>query len=90
MTAGGNKHRCADFCHPRGLLEACLLLLMREAPAHGYELRARLARFGFEGQDPGAVYRALHGGASFLALLMLVSVARQCRMRGDGPERTGL
>ncbi|GAA5113675.1 PadR family transcriptional regulator [Haloechinothrix salitolerans] len=60
MTAGENKHRCADFCRPRGLLEACLLLLMREAPAHGYELRARLARFGFEGQDPGAVYRALH------------------------------
>ncbi len=60
MTAGRTKHRSAEFCHPRGLLEASLLLLMREAPAHGYELRARLARLGFENQDPGAVYRALH------------------------------
>lgn len=49
-----------EFCHPRGLLDACLLLLMRERPAHGYELRSRLERFGFGAQAPGSVYRALH------------------------------
>ncbi|WP_199431962.1 PadR family transcriptional regulator [Qaidamihabitans albus] len=54
------RHRGGDFCHPRGLLDACLLLLMREHPAHGYELRTRLARFGFASQAPGSVYRALH------------------------------
>lgn len=54
------RHRAGEFCHPRGLLDACLLLLMRDRPAHGYELRSRLARFGFGDQAPGTIYRALH------------------------------
>ncbi|PRX50989.1 PadR family transcriptional regulator PadR [Prauserella shujinwangii] len=59
MTDGAVRHRGGDFCHPRGLLDACLLLLMRERPAHGYELRSRLARLGLTEQAPGSIYRAL-------------------------------
>ncbi len=44
---------------PRSFLRPCLLLLLREAPAHGYELLERLTPFGFTRSDPGGVYRAL-------------------------------
>ena len=42
-------------------LEPCLLLLLHEGPAHGYELRGRLERFGLDPdrQDPGLLYRTL-------------------------------
>ncbi|NPV52670.1 MAG: PadR family transcriptional regulator [Firmicutes bacterium] len=42
-------------------IEPCLLLLLREKPAHGYDLMERLRDFGFDGenQDPGMVYRNL-------------------------------
>lgn len=44
---------------PRKFLRMCLLLLLREQPAHGYDLLERLAAFGFDRSDPGAVYRTL-------------------------------
>ena len=44
---------------PRSFLRPCLLLLLREQPTHGYELIERLQAFGFSGDDPGGVYRAL-------------------------------
>ena len=44
---------------PRNFLRPCLLLLLREQPAHGYELLERLAPFGFTREDPGGLYRAL-------------------------------
>jgi len=44
---------------PRNFLRPCLLLLLREQPAHGYELLERLPAFGFDGSDPGGLYRAL-------------------------------
>jgi PadR family transcriptional regulator len=44
---------------PRNFLRPCILLLLREHPAHGYELLDRLRPFGFDGSDPGALYRAL-------------------------------
>ena len=44
---------------PRNFLRPCLLLLLREQPAHGYELLERLRPLGFAGDDPGGVYRAL-------------------------------
>lgn len=44
---------------PRNFLRPCLLLLLREQPAHGYELLERLGRFGFPTTDPGGLYRAL-------------------------------
>ena len=44
---------------PKNFLRACLLLLLREQPAHGYELLERLRPFGFARDDPGGLYRAL-------------------------------
>lgn len=44
---------------PKDFLRTCLLLLLREDPAHGYELIERATVFGFERGDPGGVYRTL-------------------------------
>lgn len=44
---------------PRNFLRPCVLLLLRESSAHGYDLLERLARLGFERQDPGGLYRTL-------------------------------
>ncbi|HXH88164.1 MAG TPA: PadR family transcriptional regulator [Gaiellaceae bacterium] len=44
---------------PKSFLRPCLLLLLREQPAHGYELLERLHPLGFSGDDPGGLYRAL-------------------------------
>jgi poly-beta-hydroxybutyrate-responsive repressor len=43
----------------KSFLRPCLLLLLREQPAHGYELLERLRPLGFTRDDPGGVYRAL-------------------------------
>lgn len=41
-------------------IQPCMLLLLYEKPAHGYELMETLKQFGFgEGADPGLVYRNL-------------------------------
>lgn len=44
---------------PKNFLRGGLLLLLRESPAHGYELLERLRAFGYEGSDPGGLYRSL-------------------------------
>lgn len=44
---------------PKNFLRPCLLLLLHETPAHGYELRERLRELGFSRDDPGRLYRAL-------------------------------
>lgn len=44
---------------PKNFLRPCLLLLLREQPAHGYDLLERLRPLGFGREDPGGVYRAL-------------------------------
>jgi DNA-binding PadR family transcriptional regulator len=44
---------------PRTYLHGCLLLLIAEAPAHGYELVERLGDLGLATVDSAAVYRAL-------------------------------
>jgi PadR family transcriptional regulator PadR len=44
---------------PRNFLRPCILLLLREDPAHGYDLLERLRAFGFVEADPGGLYRAL-------------------------------
>ena len=63
---------------PRGpaeeLLRPCLLLLLHESPAHGYELRERLRPLGFNRDDPGRCTGALRlsrprAGALGLAVL---------------------
>jgi poly-beta-hydroxybutyrate-responsive repressor len=44
---------------PLNFLRPCLLLLLREHPAHGYDLLERLRVLGFDRHDPGRLYRAL-------------------------------
>jgi PadR family transcriptional regulator, regulatory protein PadR len=44
---------------PKSFLRPCLLLLLREQPAHGYDLLERLQAFGFDRSDPGGLYRTL-------------------------------
>lgn len=44
---------------PKNFLQPCILLLLREQPAHGYELLERLQPLGFRRDDPGRLYRAL-------------------------------
>jgi PadR family transcriptional regulator PadR len=49
----------ASIALPKGFLRPCLLLLLREEPAHGYDLLERVQALGFDGSDPGGLYRAL-------------------------------
>jgi PadR family transcriptional regulator PadR len=44
---------------PRNYLRACLLLLIGEAPAHGYDLLEQIGRLGLRSIDAGGLYRAL-------------------------------
>jgi poly-beta-hydroxybutyrate-responsive repressor len=44
---------------PKDFLRPCLLLLLREGSAHGYELLESVCAFGFDHSDPGALYRTL-------------------------------
>lgn len=46
---------------PRNFVRPCVLLLLREQSAHGYDLLERLRAFGFSASDPGRLYRALRG-----------------------------
>ena len=53
-------HDCrCDGGQPKNFARPCLLLLLSEAPAHGYELIDRLRPFGFEVGDPASVYKSL-------------------------------
>lgn len=49
----------ASLVQPRSFLRPCVLLLLLESPAHGYDLLERLQAFGFSGSDPGGLYRML-------------------------------
>lgn len=49
----------AQVVLPKNFLRPCLLLLLHESPAHGYDLRERLRPLGFSRDDPGRLYRAL-------------------------------
>ena len=60
----GSGVEAADHCRceggqPKNFARPCLLLLLAEAPAHGYELLDRLRPFGFEVNDPASVYKSL-------------------------------
>jgi PadR family transcriptional regulator len=44
----------------RSFIRSCVLLLVREQPAHGYELVERLRDIGVSVSDPGTLYRSLH------------------------------
>jgi len=43
---------------PKNFLRPCLLLLLKESPAHGYDLLERLREFGLD-REPGGLYRGL-------------------------------
>jgi poly-beta-hydroxybutyrate-responsive repressor len=43
---------------PKNFLRPCLLLLLKEEVAHGYDLLEKLTAFGFA-RDPGGLYRTL-------------------------------
>ena len=61
MVRQGGGWRWRRGCGRRAVrfLEPTLLLLLHQAPAHGYTLLERLGEFGLEGFDPSVVYRAL-------------------------------
>lgn len=44
---------------PRNYLRPCLLLLLAEGTAHGYELLEQVAELGMDRVDPGGLYRCL-------------------------------
>ena len=44
---------------PKNFLRPAILLLLREHPAHGYDLLERLRPLGFQRADPGGLYRTL-------------------------------
>ena len=50
--------RCAGG-QPKNFSRPCLLLLLGESPAHGYELMELMQSFGFEINDPAAIYKSL-------------------------------
>ena len=56
---GGRLPHALSSGLPKDFLRPCLLLLLREGDAHGYELLEPVAAFGFDHSDPGALYRAL-------------------------------
>jgi poly-beta-hydroxybutyrate-responsive repressor len=61
----GFPHGCGCFAHhqPRleGFVVPCLLLLLKQKPAHGYELAEKLGGLSFleAVPDPGVIYRHL-------------------------------
>ena len=50
--------RC-DGGQPKNSVRPCLLLLLAETAAHGYELIDRLRPFGFDIADPAGIYKTL-------------------------------
>lgn len=44
---------------PPNYLRSCLLLLLFEGTAHGYQLAEQVAELGLAGADRGGIYRAL-------------------------------
>lgn len=44
---------------PRNYLRPCLLLLLAEGSAHGYDLLEQLPALGHASADPGGMYRSL-------------------------------
>lgn len=54
-------HRPGAARPPKNFLRPCLLLLLHESPARGYDLRERLRSLGFSRDDPGRLHRALRG-----------------------------
>lgn len=54
----GDPSRSGDGM-PRNYLRACLLLILAEGSAHGYDMTDQLGRLGLGGIDKGGMYRTL-------------------------------
>ena len=54
----GDPSRAGDGM-PRNYLRACLLLILAEGSAHGYDMTVQLNRLGLGGVDKGGMYRTL-------------------------------
>lgn len=55
---GADLSRSGDGM-PRNYLRACLLLILAESPAHGYDMTDQLGRLGLGAIDKGGMYRTL-------------------------------
>jgi PadR family transcriptional regulator, regulatory protein PadR len=66
---------------PKNFLRPAILLLLRENPAHGYDLLERLQALGFRRSDPGGLYRTLR------ALEDQGFVRSSWESSGSGPDR---
>lgn len=69
-----------EAARPRGLLGPCILLLLAEAPRHGYQLIDPLKAFGFDWGGPGPIYQALHK-------LFSAGLVRSVWEQSGGPAR---
>jgi PadR family transcriptional regulator, regulatory protein PadR len=58
-VSSGRRQGRTPVVMPRNYLHGCLLLLIAESPAHGYDLVERLAALGLTTVDSAGVYRAL-------------------------------
>lgn len=81
-----SRDEVADACRcdggqPKNFARPCLLLLLSEAPAHGYELIERMRPFGFEVGDPASVYKTLR------QMERDGIVSSQWELPGRGPAR---
>ena len=65
---------------PRGLLGPCILLLLAEAPRHGYQLIGPLKAFGFAWGGPGPIYQELRK-------LFSAGLVRSVWEQSGGPAR---
>lgn len=84
MSCYKDHAAAACVCGPRmeRFIQPCLLLLLYEKEAHGYELLEKLVDFGFEQDlDPGMVYRNLR------KLEKEDAVSSQWETGGPGPAR---
>lgn len=70
-----------QLAHPRALIQPCILLLLAEAPAHGYELMHRLRELGFALDGPGPIYHQLRSMTAAKLVTSAVSTP------GGGPGR---
>lgn len=62
MRGRGGGHRWRGRGYSRRavrFVEPTLLLILHHGPAHGYTMIEKLAEYGLENTDPGALYRTL-------------------------------
>ncbi len=95
---GGARHGAApgrsvmgshDVARPRDLVRPWILLLLAEAPSHGYELIHRLREIGFDwGGAGGPIYRELRILLGAEMIRMSVTSARPAGPRRKAYELT--